>query len=113
MISEKRSEKEFTRAYKGIIGKMTKQNLNYHYNSYSTALKVSHESQSDSKFSQVSRTLLSILAGVNNAVVWMVSTCLLISKSLSPFINPLEIVPMHQLQLVSPPSSFSIVLLGL
>ena len=36
---------------------------------------------SDSKSTQVSRTLLSILADFNNAVVWVVSTCPLISKS--------------------------------
>ena len=50
-------------------------------------------SLSDSDFLQVTRTLLSILADLNNAVVWMVSTCLLISKSSSPFTNPLGIVP--------------------
>ena len=54
---------------------------------------VSHWSLSDSKSFQVSRTLLSILANLKNAVVWMVSTCHLISKSSSPFINPLGIVP--------------------
>ena len=43
--------------------------------------------------SQLSRTLLSILAGLNNAVVWIVSTFLLIYKSLSPFTNPSGIVP--------------------
>ena len=47
-------------------------------------------SLSDSKSPQVSRTLLSIL---NNAVVWIVSTSLLISKSSSPFTNPLVTVP--------------------
>ena len=41
----------------------------------------------------VSRTLLSILADLNNAAVWLVSTRLLISKSSSPFTNPLGIVP--------------------
>ena len=35
---------------------------------------ISHWSLTDSKFPQVSRTLLSILADLNNAVVWMVST---------------------------------------
>ena len=53
---------------------------------------VSNWSLSDSK-SQASRTLLSILANLNNAVVWMVSTCPLISKSSSPFTNPLGIGP--------------------
>ena len=38
----------------------------------------------DSKSPQVSRTLLSILADLNNTVVWMVSTRPLISKSTSP-----------------------------
>ena len=52
-----------------------------------------HESLSDSKFPQVSRTLHSILADLNNAVVWMVFTCPLISKSSSPFINHLVTVP--------------------
>ena len=40
---------------------------------------------SDSKSLQVSRTLLSILAILNNAVVWMVSTRRPTSKSSSPF----------------------------
>ena len=43
--------------------------------------------------SQVSRTLLSILADLNNAVVWIVSTRPVISKSSSPGINILVIVP--------------------
>ena len=38
---------------------------------------------------QVSRTLLSILAIINNAVVWMVSTRPPTSKSSTPFSNPL------------------------
>ena len=54
---------------------------------------VFHWSLSDSKSPQVSRTLLSILAVLNNAVVWMVSTRPLISKSSSHFINPLGTVP--------------------
>ena len=41
---------------------------------------------------QVSRTLLSILAVLNNAVVWMVSTRPPTSKSSSPFSNPLVTV---------------------
>ena len=53
---------------------------------------VFHWSLSDSK-SQVSRTLLSILAILNNAVVWMVSTRPPTSKSSSPFSNPLVTVP--------------------
>ena len=45
---------------------------------------VFHRNLSDSKSPQVSRTLLSILADLNSAVVWMVSSRLLISKSSSP-----------------------------
>ena len=54
---------------------------------------VFHWSLSDNKSPQVSRTLLSILAVVNNAVVWMVSTRSPTSKSSSPFSNPLVAVP--------------------
>ena len=54
---------------------------------------VFHWSLSDSKSAQVSRTLLSILAVLNNAVVWMVSTRLPTSKSPNPFNNPLVTVP--------------------
>ena len=50
-------------------------------------------SLSDSKSPQVSRTLLSILAVLNNAVIWMVSTRPPTSKSSSPFSNPLVTVP--------------------
>ena len=42
---------------------------------------------------QVSRTLLSIMAVLNLAVLWMVFPRPLISKSISPFTNPLETVP--------------------
>ena len=52
-----------------------------------------HWSLSDSKSPQVYRTLLSILAVFNNAVVWMVSTRPPTSKSARPFNNPLVIVP--------------------
>ena len=52
-----------------------------------------HCSLSDSKFPQVSRTLLSILAVLNSVVLWMASTCPLISKSSSPFNNPLVTLP--------------------
>ena len=52
-----------------------------------------HWSPSDRMSPQVSRTLLSILADLNNAVVWMVSTHPLISNSFSPCINPLVTVP--------------------
>ena len=54
---------------------------------------VFHRSLIVSKFLQVSRILLSILAVPNNVVVWIVSTRPLISKSSSPFNNPLVTVP--------------------
>ena len=55
---------------------------------------VFHWSLSDSKSPKLSRTLLSILAVLNNAVVWMVSTRLPTSKSSRPFNNPLVTVPL-------------------
>ena len=58
---------------------------------------VSHWCLSDSRSSQVSRTFLSILADLSNAVVWIVSTRLLISKSSSPFINPSMTLPRTQI----------------
>ena len=54
---------------------------------------VFHWSLSDSKSPQVSRTRLRILAVLSNAVVWIVSTRPLTSKSSRPFNNPLVIVP--------------------
>ena len=54
---------------------------------------VFHWSLSDSKSPQVFQTLLSILADLNNAVVWTVSTRPPSSKSSSPFSNPLVTVP--------------------
>ena len=54
---------------------------------------VSHRSLSAIKFSQVSRTLLSILADVNDSLLWIVSTWIFIPKSFSPFNKPLGIVP--------------------
>ena len=51
-----------------------------------------HRSLSDSKSSQVSRTLLCIMDVLNNAVVYMVSTRPPTSKSSSPFNNPLVTV---------------------
>ena len=55
-------------------------------------LMVSNWSLSNSMFPQVSRTLLSILDDLNNAVVCMVSTHPFISKSSSPYTNPFVIV---------------------
>ena len=54
---------------------------------------VFHWSLSDSKSPQVSRIRLSILAFLNNAVVWIVSTRPLTSESSRPFKNPLVTVP--------------------
>ena len=48
---------------------------------------------SESKFSQVSRTLLSILADLNNTVVWIVSIRPPISNSSSTLSQPLGTVP--------------------
>ena len=53
---------------------------------------VFHWELSDSKSPQFSRTLLSILAVFNNAVVWMVSTRSPTSKSSRPLNNPLVTV---------------------
>ena len=52
-----------------------------------------HWSLSDSKSLQVCRTALSILAVLNNVVVWMVSTRPPTSKSSSLFYNSLVTVP--------------------
>ena len=54
---------------------------------------VFHWSLSDSKYPQVSRTRLKILAVLSNAVIWIVSTHPPTSKSFRPFNNPLVIVP--------------------
>ena len=53
---------------------------------------VFHWCLSNSKFPQVSRTRLRILAVLSNAVVWIVSTRPPTSKSSRPFNNPLVIV---------------------
>ena len=50
---------------------------------------VFHQSLSDSKFPQVSRTLLNNLSVLKNEVVWMVFPRPSTSKSSSPFNNPL------------------------
>ena len=54
---------------------------------------VSRWSLSDNKSSQVFKTLLSILANLNYAVVWMVSTHPLIPKYSSPCTNPFVTEP--------------------
>ena len=53
---------------------------------------VFHKNLSDSKCPEVSRTILSILADLNNAVVWMISARPPIFNSASPFTKPLWIV---------------------
>ena len=71
--------------------------VNYNHNLLIRVFRISISwwfwSLSDSKSPQVSWTLLSILAVLNNAVVWMVTTRLPTSKSSSPFNNPLVTVP--------------------
>ena len=52
-----------------------------------------HRSLSDSKSPRVSRTLLSIQADLNNALVWMVSIHSPISNSSSPLTKPVGTVP--------------------
>ena len=54
---------------------------------------VFHRSLTNSNSPQISWILLSILADLDNAVVWMVSTCSLIFKFSPLFTNPLWIVP--------------------
>ena len=66
--------------------------LSFFFWEFFTAALADGFSLSDSKSPQVSRTLLSILAGLNNAVVWIVATHPLISKSSSPCNNPLETI---------------------
>ena len=70
---------------------------------------VFHWSLGDSKSPQISRTLLSILADLNNAIVWMVFTCPLISKSSSLWINPFVTVLNALITIVSPSLSCSTV----
>ena len=54
---------------------------------------VTHWSLINSKSPQVYRTFFSILADLNNSVVWMISTLPLISKSSHSCTNPLVTVP--------------------
>ena len=61
---------------------------------------VFHRSLSDSKSPQVSSTLLSIQADLNNAVVWRVSPRPIISKPSSLCTNPLVSVPRAQITIV-------------
>ena len=61
--------------------------------SHQCYLVISYWSLSDSKSPQFSKTLLSILADLNNAAVWTVSTRSVISKSYIPCTYPLFTVP--------------------
>ena len=54
---------------------------------------VIHWSLNKNKSPEVSRTLLSILVNLSNAIVWILSTRPLIAKSSCPFTNPLVTVP--------------------
>ena len=65
----------------------------YYYYHTSCELIVFHWSPSGSKFPQVSRTLLSILIDLNNAVIWMVSIRPLISNSFRTLTKPMGTVP--------------------
>ena len=58
---------------------------------------VFHWNLSDSKSLQVTRTLLSIPADLDNVIVWMMSTRPFISKSSSSCTNPLLTVPSAQI----------------
>ena len=61
--------------------------------SHQRELMFFHKSLSNSKSPQVSRTLLSILADFNNAVIWMISARLSISNSSRPLYKSLGIIP--------------------
>ena len=75
--------------------------------SHQRKLMISNRCLSGNKSPQISRILHSILADLN-AVAWMVSACSLISKSSSPSTNHF-MNQTHQLQLLSPSLSYSIV----
>ena len=68
-----------------------------------------HWSLSDSNSLQISRTLLSILVDLNNAVVWMVYSCRLTSNSSSLFSKSGDCSNFTYIQLVSSSPSNSIV----
>ena len=60
--------------------------------SYKRCLMVSQWNMRDCKSPQISGTVLSILADLNNAAVWMVSPRTLICKSSCPYTNPITTV---------------------
>ena len=78
---------------------------------------VFHWSLRDSKSPQVSMTLLSILADLNNDLFWMVSTCPLISKFPSPcntlFVTVLSAPMKTGITVTFSFHSFSVLLYGL
>ena len=74
---------------------------------------VFHWSVSDSQSPQVTRTLRNILTDLNDAVVWMVAACPLISNASSHLNKPLGIFQAYLLQLVSLSPSYSIAFLVL
>ena len=69
--------------------------LSFYLQSFShhTHQMVFHWSLRDNKSPQVSRTLLSILANRNNAIVWMASIRPLISSSSGLFSKPFVTIP--------------------
>ena len=67
--------------------------------SHQRNLMVSYKSLRHRKSPQISRTLLSILADINDVVVWRVFTCSLISKSSSPCTKPLVTVPSEPIRI--------------
>ena len=73
----------------GRNGKIYLMESYFYYEFFSTAFAGDLSLESEG---QVSGTLLSILPDLNNAVVWMVSSRLLISYYSSPFTKPLGIV---------------------
>ncbi len=82
----------------------------YYYYIYSFShqrlLMIFHLSLGDSKSPQVSRTLLSILADLSNAVVWMVSGCSPISNCFILLTKPLGKTNDDKYHLLSLPITF-------
>ena len=83
-------------------------NLTVFYSSFSHLFQYDF-SLSDSKFPHIFRTLLSILADLKRAMIWIISILPLISSSSSFFSNPLETFQGHQPQLLWRPPSRSTV----
>ena len=76
-----------------LLSHVRSSRMYYYYCEFfkSALAEVFYWSLSDSKSSQVSRTLLNILADLNNTVIWMVSACSTISNR--PLTKSLGIVP--------------------